>query len=165
MSIPSPALTPADAGALAKRARKLLRAGLLTAKQYVLLDILLWSCRGHNGQATVSYTRLQRLTRQSRETIVGGIRKLIALGLIGKIKRRARVAWLNGATASRQLANSYSFRTQSSDAPPASKEQLKILPMESAPATVRAARDALRRRAETIQATLARHFAPFSRQC
>jgi len=38
-------MTPAEAIAVAKRARKLLRAGRITHRQLCLVDALLWSCR------------------------------------------------------------------------------------------------------------------------
>ena len=44
---PPPAikLTPAEAAAIAKRGRKLMRAGRITHCQWAVLDCLLWSCR------------------------------------------------------------------------------------------------------------------------
>ena len=67
-------LSPAEAGAIAWRARKLLRRGDLTHRELALLDCLLWSCRNPaTGALVVSYSALQRLARISRGTIAGGI--------------------------------------------------------------------------------------------
>jgi hypothetical protein len=58
--LPPPAvrrLSPAEAGAIAKRARKLLRRGDITHRQAVLIDCMLWSCRSPaTGALVVSYT-------------------------------------------------------------------------------------------------------------
>ena len=62
MSISGHRLTLAEAITIAKRGRRLLRAGRITAKTYVVLDCLLWSCRNPvTGTIVVSYTALQKL--------------------------------------------------------------------------------------------------------
>lgn len=104
----APSISPHQAGAIATRGRKLLRRGLLTHRQAVLLDCLLWSCRRPGqGAVAVSLTVLSRLGHMSRETVVAGLRRLAALGLLRIVKRRVRIAWLGGATASRQATSAY----------------------------------------------------------
>jgi hypothetical protein len=100
-------LTSAQAISIAKRARKLLRAGRITHRQFVILDCLLWSCRNPvTGAIVVSYTALQKLCHVSRETIAGALRVLGELGVLTKIKLRVRVLW-GGSVASRQATNAY----------------------------------------------------------
>ena len=105
----SATLTPTDAGELIRRARKMLRRGLLTHREMVLLDCLLWSCRRPGStDAIVSYTSLQRLAHVSRETIAKALRRLGQLGLVQTIKRRVRFAW-GSSVASRQATSCYRF--------------------------------------------------------
>lgn len=97
------ALTPTQAAALAKRLRKLLRAGQLTHAQHSLADAILWACRAPgSAMLSVSYSRLQRLARVSRDTVARGIARLEALGVLRKTRRRVRIGW-----ASRQVTNLY----------------------------------------------------------
>jgi hypothetical protein len=104
------ALPASDAAAIARRARKLLRAGRLTHRQLALLDTLLWSCRTHStATACASYSVLQRLAHLARATIAEGLRVLEQLGLIRRIKRRVLVLWHNGGRAWRQLPSEYHF--------------------------------------------------------
>lgn len=104
----APSISPRQAGAIAARGRKLLRRGLLTHRQAVLLDCLLWSCRRPGqGAVAASLTVLSRLGHMSRETVVGGLRRLAALGLLTICKRRVKVGWLGGASASRQGVSAY----------------------------------------------------------
>ena len=105
---PGQRLTPAECGAIAKRGRKLLRRGLLTYRQLVLLDALLWSCRSPaTGALVVSYTALQRLAHMARETVASGLHRLEQLGLLSRIKRRIREAWHNGGVRTRQATSAY----------------------------------------------------------
>jgi hypothetical protein len=116
-------LTLAEAISIAKRGRRLLRTGRITAKTYVVLDCLLWSCRNPvTGTIVVSYRGLMRLCHCARETVAGALAVLERLGLVGRIKRRIKVAWHNGGSASRQLSNAYTLHpggpdTESSDRP------------------------------------------------
>jgi hypothetical protein len=96
-----------DAIAVAKRGRRLLRKGLITHRQLVVLDCLLWCCRDRSGRITVSYTALCRLCHIGRATIAEALARLQTLGLLSRIKRRVRVAWHQGGTASRQAISSY----------------------------------------------------------
>lgn len=107
---PAAGLTPADAAAISRRARRLLRAGRLTHRQAVLLDTVLWSCRPHgSGTACAAYSVLERLAHMARATIAEGLRVLERLGLIRRIKRRVLVLWHNGGRAWRQLPSEYVF--------------------------------------------------------
>jgi hypothetical protein len=104
----APSITPHQAGAIASKARKFLRRGMLTHRQAVLLDCLLWSCRRPGqGAVAASLTVLSRLAHMSRETVVAGLRQLAKRGLLRIVKRRVRFAWLGGATASRQGVSAY----------------------------------------------------------
>jgi len=146
--IPGPRLTSAEAGAIAKRARKLLRKGRLTAKEFVILDTLLWSCRRHGeAAATVSYSALQKLAHVARDTIAKGLRKLAQLGLLQAIKRRVRVVW-GGGTASRQATSSYVLiaPTTESSAPTVPRELKILIPVSVEVAAAQAGLEAIRAR-------------------
>jgi hypothetical protein len=101
-------LNPQQGGRLAKRARQLLRSGQLTHREWALLDGLLWSCR-RPGQdlAVASYSALQKLVHIARGTVATALDKLEGLGLIGRIKRRIRVSWHQGGSASLQATSCY----------------------------------------------------------
>jgi hypothetical protein len=100
-------LTLAEAISIAKRGRRLLRAGRITHRQFVVLDALLWSCRNPvTGTISVSYSALQRLCHCARETVASALRVLGSLGVLTKVKRRVRVRW-GGSVASRQGTNAY----------------------------------------------------------
>jgi hypothetical protein len=102
------ALSALQAGALATRARLLRRKRLLTAHQAALLDVMLWTARKPgSGMLTASLAVLARLAGQARSTAAEGVRRLEELGFLQRIRRRVRVAWVGGATASRQVANAY----------------------------------------------------------
>jgi hypothetical protein len=101
-------LTLAEAISVAKRGRRLLRSGRITAKTYVVLDCLLWSCRNPvTGTISVSYTALTKLCHCARETVASALRVLGTLGVLTKVKRRVRVAWAHGGSASRQMTSAY----------------------------------------------------------
>jgi hypothetical protein len=100
-------MTPALSGALMRRARKLVRSGRLTAKQFVVLDALVWSCRAPGAdRLSVSYRRMMALAHAARSTVADAITALERLGLLSRIKRRVRVPW-GGGIASRQATNVY----------------------------------------------------------
>lgn len=109
LSLPAaPGLSAAQAGDIARRGRKLLRRGLLTHRQAVLLDCLLWSCRRPGqGVLAVSYSRLCGLCHMARETIAAGLRRLSELHLLTVVKRRVRISWIGSGHASRQAVNAY----------------------------------------------------------
>src|ERR1700712_6023183 len=89
------ALSPYQAGAIAQRGRYLLRRRLITAHQLVLLDAMLWAAR-KPGSATLtaSLRVLAKLAGQARSTVTEGIQALEKLGLVQRIRRRVRVAWI-----------------------------------------------------------------------
>ena len=66
---PPPAikLTPAEAAAIAKRGRKLMRAGRITHCQWAVLDCLLWSCRTQPLVPSSSASRVCRSWPTSAE--------------------------------------------------------------------------------------------------
>jgi hypothetical protein len=103
-------LSPAQAGAIAQRARKLLRRGQLTHRQLAVLDALLWSCRapGQPG-CRVSYTRLCELTHVSRETMAGAIKRLAELRLIRVTKHTVLAIWANRGRQRLQAVNEYAL--------------------------------------------------------
>jgi DNA-binding transcriptional MocR family regulator len=148
---PARRLTPAECGAVAKRGRKLLRRGLLTHRQLVLLDALLWSCRSPTtGALVVSYSVLQRLTHMARETVARAVQRLEELGLLSRIKRRIRESWHNGGTRTRQATNAYLLHPPPADHSESSgatvDRQLEILYVQvPTSAAQKSAREALRR--------------------
>ncbi len=113
---PSQKLTPAQVGAVMKRARKLGRQNVLTPYDHRLLDAMLFQCRSPStGAVVVSYSALQRITGMARATVAKGIARLTSCGLLGKIKRRLRVSWHQGGTASLQATNAYRFNPPAAD--------------------------------------------------
>ena len=91
---PAVKLTPAEAAAIAKRGRKLMRAGRITHCQWAVLDCLLWSCRSPaTGAIVVSFLGLQRLAKVSRATVSSAIQALEQLRVLHRIKRRVRCLW------------------------------------------------------------------------
>ncbi len=121
---PSQRLTAAQVGAVMKRARKLGRRDVLTPYDHRLLDALLFQCRSPStGAVVVSYTRLAQLTGMARATIAKSIARLTGCGLLEKIKRRLRVSWHQGGTASLQATNAYRFN------PPADNTEFAARPV------------------------------------
>ena len=141
-----------QAGQLAWRIRKLHRRGDLTHADLALADTLLWSVRkSGSAVATASYSCLSRLARIARATVAAGLKRLESLGVLRRIKRRVRVVWGQGASASRQDTSEYVLQTPSDSTEFNSKpvmESLKIIDLVPQ-AAVRAAQEALaaRRRA------------------
>ena len=104
------ALTPAEAGALADRARKLRSAREITAHQFVLLDALLWSCRRPGRAiAQAAYSQLERFAGIARATVAEGLEALERVGLLVRVKRRVVATGANGGRLWRQLPSSYRF--------------------------------------------------------
>jgi hypothetical protein len=107
---PPPAVkfAPAEAAAIAKRGRKLMRAGRITHKQWAVLDRLLWSCRNPtSGAIVVSFSGLQKLAKVGRATAAGAVKVLERLRVLSRIKRRILVVWHQGGQQSRQATNAY----------------------------------------------------------
>ena len=153
---PARRLTPAEAATIAKRGRKLLRAGRITHRQFTLLDCLLWSCRNPaTGAIVASYTALQRLARMARGTIAEALDVLERLRVLTRIKRRVRRAWHQGGAASRQATSCYVLHTESNGWPVSQNDRTEILYVEqSASWVVTAAQTALARRRATIEERL-----------
>jgi hypothetical protein len=141
-------LSPAQAGAIAARGRLLHRRGQLTHAQYCLLDVMLWAARKPGSAVLVSSLKmLARLAGQARSTAAEGVAVLERLGLIQRIRRRVRVAWMGLAIASRQLANAYRLvppDTESGARPVKEQSPESILVLEAPDAETRAAQEALR---------------------
>lgn len=154
MSIVLPAppvrrLTPSDAAAIAKRARALLRAGRITHRQLALVDCLLWSCRSPvTGAISASYTALQRLVHVSRGTIAAALRTLQELGVLTRIKRRVRVVWHQGGTATRQATSGYVLHPPAAHTESAGRTVIQTMETikETPTALIRDAQAALERR-------------------
>ena len=147
-------LSGPQAGRIATRARQLLRRRLLTPHQYALLDTALWAAR-RPGSATLiaSLKVLARLAGQGRSTVADGIRRLEALGLVQRVRRRVRVAWVRGGQASRQIANAYRLLVPDTESGTrAAKEQPLIISVIEAPSeTQRTAREALAERRRQVE--------------
>ena len=150
-------LSGPQAGQIAARGRLLLRRRLLTPYQYALLDTVLWAAR-KPGNATMaaSLKVLARLAGQGRSTVAEGISALERLGLLQRIRRRVRVAWIGGGEASRQIANAYRLLVPDTEsaARPAKEQPLLITILETPSAVVRAAQDALAGRRRQFEEAL-----------
>jgi len=158
---PPPARRPttAEAIAIAKRARKLLRKGMLTHHQAVVLDCLLWACRNPaTGAILVSYSALQRLCHCARATIAAALDALQRVGLLSRVKRRVRLAWHQGGTTSRQATSCYMLHpprhTEFNGCTVNIRSDSEILYMQQPTGDLIAAQVALARRRAVIQARL-----------
>jgi hypothetical protein len=159
---PPPAikLTPADAAAIAKRGRKLMRAGRITHKQWAVLDCILWSCRNlTTGAIVVSFSGLQKLTNVGRATVAGAVKVLERLRVLRRIKRRVRVVWHQGGQQSRQATSAYVLHpprhSEFSSRTVFQGDRTEILYLQQqAPADLAAAAAALAQRREVVQARL-----------
>ena len=152
-------LTPADAGAIAGRARTLLREGRLTHHQLALVDALLWTCR-RAGAATarVSYSQLQKAACLARSTVAGGLEALERLGLIQRTRRRVLAIGANGGRVWRQLPSVYRLVaiSRESTGRTDSKPQDILKVVEAVPSgAIKTAQEALKRIAEMRSAVLA----------
>ena len=153
--MPGHRLSPTQAGAIAKRARKLLRRGLITHRQLALLDCLLWSCRRPDtGAIVVSYSALQRLAHIARATVAAGLRRLEELGLLSRIKRRVRMLWAHGGQQSRQAASAYVLHAPAGDCEFSAQtvigEQEILIREHQDNAALKSAQEALTRRREAF---------------
>jgi hypothetical protein len=138
--LPPGALSPQGAADIARRARKLLRRGELSAHSFVVLDALLWAGRKPGqDEATVGYSRIQRLAHCCRATAVKAIKALVRLGLIRKQKKRDLVLWCNGGRKWRQKPNVYRFRCESAPQTEYQEQITTIRKIEPSTAETRAA--------------------------
>ena len=150
-------MTPAEAGAVAARGRKLLRLRQLTRAQFALLDALLWSCRTA-GQATarVSYGQIQQAAGMARATVAAALTALERLGLLQRQRHRILAVSPAGGRVWRQLTSSYRLLpaehrefSQQTDLEP--KNLLQVI--EAVPGrAVQSAQEALRLVAERMLA-------------
>lgn len=158
---PARRLTASEAIAIAKRARKLLRKGMLTHHQAVILDCLLWSCRNPaTGAIVASYTALQRLCHCARGTIAAALDALQRVGLLSRVKRRVRLAWHQGGTTSRQATTCYMLHppprhTEFDGSTVSLRSDSEILYVQQPTGNLMAAQVALAQRRAVIQARLA----------
>jgi hypothetical protein len=124
-------------------------SGLITPHQYSLLDTVLWAAR-KPGSATLiaSLKVLARLAGQGRSTVAKSIAALERLGLLQRIRRRIRVAWLGAGQASRQVANLYRLMPPDTEsaARSAREQSSSISILETPIGVVRAAQEALEER-------------------
>lgn len=140
----------------------MLRAKLITHRQLVLVDALLWSCRGKGrGEASASYSALQRLTRMARSTIAEGLRVLQRLRVLTIVKRRVRLVWHQGGARSLQAVSIYILHpttaphTESNHWTVSQGDRIEILTVQPSNTAIRAAQDALKRRCAAVEAKLA----------
>jgi hypothetical protein len=150
-------LSGPQAGQIALRGRQLLRRRLLTPHQYALLDTVLWAARRSSSATLIASLKvLARLAGQARSTVAEGIGVLERLGLLQRIRRRVRVAWIGGGQASRQVANTYRLiapDTESAARP--AREQTSIISIVETPSgAVKAAREALAERRRAMEERL-----------
>ena len=141
-------MTAAEAGAIAGRARTLLRKGMLTHHQLALVDALLWTCRrAGTATARVSYGQLQTAAHLAKSTVAAGLTALERLGLIQRTKHRVLAIGANGGRVWRQLSNVYRLVVISrefvarADSKP--QDSLQVVDLVSR-GEVRAAQEALR---------------------
>ncbi len=99
---------------------------------------------------------LGRLAGQGRSTVADGVRRLEALGLVKRVRRRVRVAWVRGGQASRQIANAYRLLVPDTESGtrPAREQPLIISVIEAPNAAVRAAAEALAERRRRVEEAL-----------
>jgi hypothetical protein len=147
-------LSGAEAGGIAARVRLLRRQRLLTAYEAALADVMLWTARKPGSAClTASLAVLARLAGQARSTATAAVRRLEELGLIQRIRRRVRMPWHGGRTASRQVANAYrliALATETAGRP--GREQSLIISVIEAPiAEVKAAREVLAQRQKALE--------------
>ena len=159
---PPPAikLTPAEAAAIAKRGRKLMRAGRISHKQWAVLDCLLWSCRNPaTGAIVVSFSGLEKLTHVARATVSSALHTLEQLRVLRRIKRRVRFLWHQGGQQSRQATNAYVLhppcRSEFSSRTVFQSDRVELLyRQQQAPAERTAAETALAQRRKVIERRL-----------
>jgi hypothetical protein len=137
-------LSPSVAAYIAKRARKLHRAGELAHAQLAVLDVMLWDARRPGtDRVTVSYSGLQKLARACRQTIADAIAAFERLGLVRRIKHKVLVLWANGGRQWQQRPNEYEFCCESSEQTQYPKEVIQILISEPAVREAKAAQEGL----------------------
>ena len=83
-----------------------------------LLECLLWTCRRpETGAIVSSYTALQKLAHQARETVARALRTQKRVELLSRTKRCLRVAWHQGGVRVRQQTEAYRLHPPSGAEP------------------------------------------------
>jgi hypothetical protein len=150
--MPSPALSIA----IIKRARKLLRCGKLTHREFAIIDALVWCCRNPtSGRITVSFVTLARLVHCARSTAAAAITRLESLGILTRVKRYALVQWHQGGSRARRLANSYVLHCTSDSAAANYSGSIYITVPAVSQYSIEAAKAALLSRRRDIESRLA----------
>jgi hypothetical protein len=148
-------MSPSQAAWIAKRARKALRAGLLSHHQFAVLEVLLWEARpSGSDRATAAYSWLQKLAHASRQTVVDAIKAGMRLGLLRKIKHKTLVLWANGGRKWKQRPNEYVFDCESTQCTEYPKQVVQIHRIEPSGSEVQAAQDALEARRRVLEARM-----------
>lgn len=109
-------MTPKEAARIAAHARRLLTARILTGKDYVVLDTMLWRLRTPGRwDLQAAYTDIARLANCCREIVVAAVHKFEQIGILTKKPQSVTVAWgFNKAQiAKRKAANRYVFHSPS----------------------------------------------------
>jgi hypothetical protein len=148
-------MSPALSIRLVKRARKLLRVGKLTHREFIVLDALVWCCRNpSSGRITVSYTALARLAHCARSTVARALSTLEGLGLLHRVRRYALFLWACGGQQARRLCNAYVLN-HTSDSASANYSDRIYLPVPAVSnCAIAAAKAALTARRAVIEGRL-----------
>jgi hypothetical protein len=150
--MPSPALSIA----IIKRARKLLRCGKLTHRDFAIIDALVWCCRSPtSGRISISYAALARLCHCARSTVALAVSKLEALGILSRVRRFALVQWHQCGLQARRLANAYVVHCKSDRASANYSDSIYITVPAVPGYAIEAAKEALEARRRVITARLA----------
>ena len=146
-------MQPKDAISIAKRARKLLRAGRITHRQLSIVDAMLWCCRSPtSGGIVVSYSGIMRLCHVARGTVAEALRALERVGVLSRVRRRVRAGWRSLQATSRYILHVPC--TQSSAAERSFNNDSIEVSVQASGTAVMAATEALRRRREAVEAGL-----------
>jgi hypothetical protein len=137
-------MSPTQAAYISKRARDAVRAGLLTAKQFIVLETLLWDIRDRGSDsATATYGWLQRLTNACRQTIADAIAAFERLGLVRRIKHKTLVLWNNGGRQWKQRPSEYVFCCESTQQTEYPKQVIRIFILQPTTIEAKVAREGL----------------------
>ena len=149
-------MSPALSIAIIKRARKLLRCGKISHREFTVLDALVWCCRNPTGgRITASFVTLSRLVHCARSTVATAISRLEALGIMSRVRRFALVQWHQGGLRARRLANSYVLHCTSDSATANQSDSIYITVPPVSQYSVEAAQAALLSRRRDIESRLA----------
>ena len=137
-------MSPSQAAHISKRARNATCAGLLTAKQFIVLEALLWDirCRGSDRVST-TYDWLQKRAHACRQSVADAITAFERLGLLRRIKHKTLVLWANGGRKWQQRPNEFVFHCESGEQTQYPKEKIQILISEPAVHEAKIAREGL----------------------